>query len=57
MSLKASFQLMSLSMKASSAVSIKYAGCLTTQRKLTINRSQKTKDVWGQRDKQASGVP
>lgn len=51
MSLRASFQLMSLTVKASSEISIKYAGCLTTQRKLAINRRQKTKDVWGQRDK------
>jgi len=43
--------------KASSEIPIKYAGCLTAQGKLTIKRSQKTKDAWGERDKEASNVP
>ena len=57
MSLRASFQLMSRRVKASSEIPIKYAGCLTAQGKLTIKRSQKTKDAWGERDKEASNVP
>lgn len=49
-------ELMSLRAEASSEISMKYARCLPTQRKLTINKSQKTVHVWGEEDKQASNV-
>lgn len=57
MSLAASFQAMSLRVKPSYEISTKYADCFTAQRKLTIKRRQKTKDVWGERDRQASNGP
>lgn len=49
-------ELMSLRAKASSEISIIYAYCLPTPRQLTINKSQKTMYVWGEKNKQAGNV-
>lgn len=49
-------ELRALRAKAVSEISLKYAGCLSTLRQLTIIKSQKTIHVWWEKDKQASNV-
>lgn len=56
MSLRGIPELMSLRAKAVSEISLKHVGCLPTLRQLTINKSQKTIYVRGEKDKQASKV-
>lgn len=51
MSLTASSELLLLQAKTLYEVAIKYAGCLSSPRKVIINRSQKPKAAWRVMDK------